>query len=54
MRDDKLRSVIAEARELGVSFIVIGSGEPFVRTGILEITRDFPEVSFSILPRSVD
>jgi sulfatase maturation enzyme AslB (radical SAM superfamily) len=38
MSDAKLRSVINEASELGISFIVIGGGEPFVRPVILEIT----------------
>ena len=31
MSEDKLRSVIAEARELGISAILFAGGEPFVR-----------------------
>jgi MoaA/NifB/PqqE/SkfB family radical SAM enzyme len=46
MSDEKLRSVIAEARELGISTIVLVGGEPLVRRDILDITRDFPEIIF--------
>jgi MoaA/NifB/PqqE/SkfB family radical SAM enzyme len=46
MSEAKLRSVIAEARELGVSFMVLAGGEPLVRQDILNITRDFPDIIF--------
>jgi len=46
MSEDKLRSVIGEAGELGVSFIVLAGGEPLVRRDILDITRDHPEMLF--------
>lgn len=46
MGEEKLRSVIAEARDLGVSFMVLAGGEPLVRRDILNITRDFPEIIF--------
>jgi MoaA/NifB/PqqE/SkfB family radical SAM enzyme len=48
MSEDKLKSVIAEAKELGISFIVIGGGEPLVRQEILDITKDFPEIIFLV------
>jgi uncharacterized radical SAM superfamily Fe-S cluster-containing enzyme len=38
MSADKLFSVITEAKDLGVSFIVLAGGEPLVRPDILEIT----------------
>lgn len=44
MGDEKIRQVIAEARELGISFMVLAGGEPLVRPKILEITADFPEI----------
>ena len=44
----KLRSVIAEAHELGISFIMIAGGEPLTRPEILDITRDFPEITFLV------
>lgn len=46
--DDKLRSIIAEARELGISFMVLGGGEPLVRKEIVAITKDFPEIIFLV------
>ena len=46
MEEDKLRSIIAEAKELGIYFMVIAGGEPLVRQEILDITRDFPEIVF--------
>ncbi len=44
----KIRSVITEAKELGISFIVIGGGEPLIRREILDIIGDFPEIIFLI------
>jgi MoaA/NifB/PqqE/SkfB family radical SAM enzyme len=46
MSGEKLRSVIAEARDLGTSFIILAGGEPLVRSDILEITGAFPEIIF--------
>jgi MoaA/NifB/PqqE/SkfB family radical SAM enzyme len=46
MSEEKLRSVIGEGRDLGVSFMVLAGGEPLVRKDILDITRDFPDVIF--------
>ncbi|UCE21193.1 MAG: radical SAM protein, partial [Candidatus Aminicenantes bacterium] len=48
MSEEKLKSVIAEAKELGISFIVIGGGEPLIRQEISDITRDFPEIIFLV------
>ncbi|MBI4303710.1 MAG: radical SAM protein [Chloroflexi bacterium] len=48
LRADKLRSTIAEAEALGISFIVLAGGEPMVRREILEITREFPRVLFLV------
>ena len=48
LSDDKVHSIFAEARELGVSFFVIAGGEPFLRQEILDITEDFPEILFLI------
>ncbi len=46
MSDAKMRGVIAEARELGISFMVLAGGEPLVRRDILNITGDFKDVVF--------
>jgi MoaA/NifB/PqqE/SkfB family radical SAM enzyme len=48
MSEKKLRSIIVEAKELGISFIVIGGGEPLVRREILDIVHDFPEIIFLV------
>ncbi len=46
MSEEKLRGVISEAKELGVSFMVLAGGEPLVRQDILRITADFPDIIF--------
>jgi len=48
MSTDKMRSVIQEAKDLGISFMVLAGGEPFMRKEILDITKDFPEIIFLI------
>jgi len=45
---NKLRSVISEARDLGISFVFLAGGEPLMRPDILEITRDLPDVIFPL------
>ncbi|MFC1899368.1 radical SAM protein [Chloroflexota bacterium] len=45
---EKLRSIISEARELGISFIMIAGGEPLVRMEMLDIINDFPEITFLV------
>ena len=49
MSENKLRSVIAEARELGISAILFAGGEPFVRKELTSLTRDFPEIIFPVV-----
>jgi len=46
LSDQRLKEVVAEAKELGISFIVIGGGEPLMREGILDIPADYPDVMF--------
>jgi MoaA/NifB/PqqE/SkfB family radical SAM enzyme len=46
MSGDKLRSVIAEGKDLGTSFVILAGGEPLIRPDILEITQSFPEIIF--------
>ena len=46
---DKLRGIVAEADELGVSFFVIAGGEPLTRPEILDITRDYPHIVFLLV-----
>ncbi|UCH50747.1 MAG: radical SAM protein, partial [Chloroflexota bacterium] len=42
--EDKIRGIFGEARELGISFMVLAGGEPLVRQEILDITKDYPEI----------
>ncbi|MHA2231187.1 MAG: radical SAM/SPASM domain-containing protein [Candidatus Hodarchaeales archaeon] len=46
---NKLRNIIAEANELGISFILLVGGEPLLRQEILDIAKDFPEIIFPLL-----
>jgi MoaA/NifB/PqqE/SkfB family radical SAM enzyme len=48
LSDDKLRSIIAEAKNIGVSIMVIGGGEPMIRPEIIDITGEFPQVIFLV------
>lgn len=48
MSEVKLRSILKEARELGISLVLLAGGEPLVRTEILEIIRDFPKIIFPL------
>jgi len=49
LSESKLRGIMEEARELGVSFILLAGGEPLVRPGILKITKDFPDIIFPLI-----
>jgi MoaA/NifB/PqqE/SkfB family radical SAM enzyme len=48
MSAEKVESVIAEANELGISFVVIAGGEPLVREEIIDILNKFPEIIFLV------
>ena len=44
----KVKSIIAEADELGISFIILAGGEPLIRPEIMEITAAYPNIQFLI------
>ncbi len=46
MTGDRLRGLLAEARDLGVSIVLLAGGEPLVRKDLLDITREFPDIIF--------
>ena len=48
LTNQQLRNIIKQAYELGISFVVVGGGEPFMRPSFLEITKDFPDMIFII------
>jgi MoaA/NifB/PqqE/SkfB family radical SAM enzyme len=45
----RMREIVAEADELGISFFVIAGGEPLTRPEILDISRDFPQIIFLLI-----
>ncbi|MDD1669476.1 MAG: radical SAM protein [Methanomicrobiales archaeon] len=50
MSPGELRSVISQAMDLGVSFVVIAGGEPLVRGGeILALAHEFREIVFAVI-----
>jgi MoaA/NifB/PqqE/SkfB family radical SAM enzyme len=42
------REIFAEARDLGISVIMIAGGEPFTRREFLDVTKAFPEIVFPV------
>jgi len=46
MSDERLEKMVAEAKELGISFIVFAGGEPLMRPKILDIPKQYPEIMF--------
>jgi MoaA/NifB/PqqE/SkfB family radical SAM enzyme len=48
MSDERLDGLIAEAKELGVSFMVIGGGEPLTRPIILDLAGKYPAIMFLV------
>lgn len=48
LSDERLNKAIAEAKELGVSFVVFAGGEPLTRPSILDVTREYPDIMFLV------
>ncbi len=46
MSDDRIWQLVCEAKELGISFIVLAGGEPLMRPNILDLSREAPEIMF--------
>jgi len=46
MSDERLERLVDEAKELGISFIVLAGGEPLMRPNILDISKRTPEILF--------
>ena len=46
MTDERLERLVDEAKELGISFIVLAGGEPLMRPNILDISKRTPEIMF--------
>jgi MoaA/NifB/PqqE/SkfB family radical SAM enzyme len=48
LTDEELGDIVKQAHELGISFVVIAGGEPFMRKKFFEITKDYPDMIFLI------
>lgn len=48
MGRDFLHGILEQARDLGISIVMIAGGEPLMRKDILEIMEDFPEIIFPL------
>jgi MoaA/NifB/PqqE/SkfB family radical SAM enzyme len=46
LADEQWANLFAQAQQLGVSIIMLAGGEPLMRPGILEVTREFPRMIF--------
>ncbi len=46
MSDDRILQLVDEAKELGISFIVLAGGEPLMRPNILDLSKRTPEIMF--------
>ena len=45
----RLRDIVSEAQQLGVSAILLAGGEPLIRKELLTITSDFPSIIFPLI-----
>ena len=48
LADEQLKDIIKQANELGISFVVIAGGEPFIRPSFFKITKNYPNIIFII------
>ena len=46
---EKLREIVSQADDLGISFFVIAGGEPLTRPEIVDIARDYPHIVFLLI-----
>jgi MoaA/NifB/PqqE/SkfB family radical SAM enzyme len=48
LNDTEWVSIFSEARDLGISFILLGGGEPLTRDNVVKACREFPEIIFPV------
>jgi MoaA/NifB/PqqE/SkfB family radical SAM enzyme len=46
MSNERIWKLVDEAKELGISFIVLAGGEPLMRPNILKLSKETPEIMF--------
>jgi MoaA/NifB/PqqE/SkfB family radical SAM enzyme len=48
LRTERWREILAEAQELGISIVMVAGGEPFARSGWMDLTAEFPRLLFPV------
>ena len=48
LSDDEWEDIFKQAKELGISFIVLAGGEPMIREDVINKASNFPEILFPI------
>ena len=48
LSDDEWADIFRQARDIGISFIVLAGGEPMIRDGVIAEAAGFPEILFPI------
>ena len=48
LTDEEWENIFRQAKEMGISFIVLAGGEPFLRQDIIVKASDYPEILFPI------
>jgi len=48
MSDDMLHNLFTQAHQVGISIALLAGGEPLLRTNLLQITENFPEMLFPL------
>ncbi|MDD5529483.1 MAG: radical SAM protein [bacterium] len=48
MSTEQWGKIVEQAKELGISIILLAGGEPFIKKEILNITKRFPEIIFPV------
>ncbi len=46
--EEGLRNVLRQASEIGISIVLLVGGEPLTRPEIFNVTKDFPEIVFTL------
>ncbi len=53
LTDNEWKNIFTEAKELGIGFIVLAGGEPFIRRDVLKAAGDIPEILFPVFTNGI-
>jgi MoaA/NifB/PqqE/SkfB family radical SAM enzyme len=48
MTEEMLRDILGQARDLGISVVFVGGGEPVIRPDLFKLTGEYPDIIFVI------